>query len=65
MVAYRITARSLDRQLVSELVLKEFESLEDLTNGAEPVPQGSSKGKVVLVLEEDESPFAGAPKRPQ
>ena len=65
MVAYRITARALNEQLVSELVLKEFRSLEDLTEGKEPVPQGSAKGKVVLVLEDDESPFAGAPKRPE
>lgn len=64
MAAYRITARSLERQLVGEHVLKEFASLEDLTKGAEALA-GSPKAKVVLVLEEEESPHGGAPRRPQ
>lgn len=64
MTAYRITARSLERQLVGEHVLKEFASLEDLSSAKEPVPP-AAHGKVVLVLEEGESPHAGAPQRPQ
>ena len=67
MAAYRITARSLERQQVGELILKEFASLEELAKPVEmaAVPP-SAKGKVVLVLEESEdTPHAGAPQRPQ
>jgi hypothetical protein len=63
LAAYRITARSLERQLVGEQVLKEFASLDDVSG-----PQGPAaplaKSKVVLVLEEDDTPLAGAPQRP-
>lgn len=55
--AYRITARSLERQLVGEDVLREFESLEDcssLEDDGERAPHVAAK--VVLVLEEDEGP---------
>ena len=66
MAAYRITARSLERQLVGEAVLKEFESLEDCASveaevAAPPVVRSK---KVVLVLEDDEereSPLRRSP----
>jgi hypothetical protein len=64
LAAYRITARSLERQLVGDKVLNEFASLDDVARGKEALP--SPKAKVVLVLEEDdESPLSGAPRRPQ
>ena len=68
MTAYRITARSLERQLVGEQILKEFASLDDVASRNEAVHL--PKAKVVLVLEEDDaprsgSPHAGAPQRPQ
>lgn len=56
MVAYRITARSLERQFVGDDVLKEFASLEDCS-GVEPaaVAPKAARGKLVFVLEEDEA----------
>ncbi len=66
LAAYRITARSLERQLVGEQILKEFASLDDVASRKETVAaMPSPKAKVVLVLEEDDSPHAGAPQRPQ
>jgi hypothetical protein len=63
--AYRITARSLERQLVGEDVLKEFASLEDCTTlEAEAAVAPVIQPKVVLVLEEDEereSPLRRSP----
>ena len=64
MAAYRITARSLERQLVGDKILKEFASLDDVASRKELAP--SPKAKTVLVLEdEDDSPLSGAPRRPQ
>ena len=63
MVAYRITARSLERQLVGEKILNEFASLDDVASRNENVAP-APKAKVVLVLEEDDSPLSGAPQRP-
>ncbi|HKZ60677.1 MAG TPA: hypothetical protein VJ547_12655 [Candidatus Thermoplasmatota archaeon] len=65
MPAYRITARALERQLVGEKVLKEFESLEDCSVGGPALSVAEAPGHpVVLVLEEDEGPHAASP-RPQ
>lgn len=57
MVAYRITVRSLERQLVGEDVLKEFASLEDCSGvEAAAVAPKMARGKLVFVLEEEEAP---------
>jgi hypothetical protein len=64
LAAYRITARSLERQLVGDKVLREFATLDDVSRAAEPSPPAASK-RVVLVLEDEEAPHAGAPRRPQ
>ena len=66
MVAYRITARSLERQVVGDEVLKELASLEDCNSLPEPAPfELHASSKVVFILEEDEHTVAGAPRRPQ
>lgn len=65
LVAYRITVRSLERQLVGEDVLKEFASLEDCSAlEPEAVAQEPFPGRFVLVLEEDEAKQPGASRRP-
>ncbi len=63
---YKITVRSLERQLVGEDVLKELASLEDCQSFEErAIAPTLRSGKLVLVLEEDErAPHAGL-QRPQ
>lgn len=65
MVAYRITARSLERQLVGEDVLKEFKSLEDCSGlEAQADVPAEVAGKVVFVLEEDDPRRPSGPRTP-
>lgn len=65
MTAYRITARALERQLVGEKVLKEFESLEDCSEGGPTLAVSADpRNPVVLVLEDDEGNHPASP-RPQ
>lgn len=65
MVAYRITARSLERQLVGDDVLKEFASLEDCSAlEPETVSSETAPGRFVLVLEDDEGKQPGVPRSP-
>ena len=66
MVGYRITVRSLERKLVGEHVLRELASLEDASMlDEQPVAAVAPANKVVFVLEEEESPLEGAPRRPE
>ncbi len=63
MAAYRITARALERQLVGETILKEFESLEDCAvSGLTLSVAATPEHPVVLVLEEDEGSHLASPR---
>jgi len=66
MVGYRITARSLERRLVGDEVLRELDSLEDCRELPERAAfELQASSKVVFILEEDEDRLPGAPRRPE
>ena len=64
MAGYRITARALEQRLVSDEILRELNGLEEVKAVEEQeIPPIS--GKVVFVLEDEESDLPDAPKMPR
>jgi len=64
LAGYRITARALEQRLVSDEILRELNGLEEVKAvEEEAIPPVA--GKVVFVLEDEESDLPDAPKMPR
>jgi hypothetical protein len=64
LAGYRITARALEQRLVSDEILRELNGLEEVKAvEEEAIPPVA--GKVVFVLEDEESDLPEAPKMPR
>jgi len=64
LAGYRITARALEQRLVSDEILRELNGLEEV-QAVEEETIPPSAGKVVFVLEDEDSVLPDAPKMPR